>query len=116
MLLTRRLVGLGASAAEAMADGVCDYAKIGSTVIRSKTIVHAHPPAADATGGATLTSAIHESGHSFGLEHCQDTSCTMYPQTNALAGFQLYDTPTFCGDCAEELELASYLALAETLA
>lgn len=119
ILLTRRLVDISGSTEELVTDGVCIFAKEKNLVKRSRTIVHVSSPEVDITAGATLISAIHEVGHGFGLEHCQDEACVMYPQTRLLEGYQLYETLSsgnpFRGSCAEDLEIAGYLALADNL-
>lgn len=118
MLLTRRPINISTPHGT-VSDGICDYEKDGNLVTRSKTIVKVSSPLIDTTGGLTLTSAVHEGGHSFGLDHCNDRACIMYPSITPSEGFQLYETlisgEPFHGDCVEDLEIASYLALAAKL-
>lgn len=117
MLLTRRFVDTGNSHDGALTTGVCDIAQDGSFVKLSKTIVQVQSTEKDPTGAVTLFSAVHEGAHSFGLEHCADEACIMYPRTNAATERQLLSSgASFREDCAEDLEVAAYLALADTLA
>lgn len=121
MLLTRRPIDVSGSSEDgAITDGVCDLIFDGSLVRQSKTIVQVQPPDKDPTSGASIISGVHEVGHSFGLDHCQDEGCVMYPTTTIIREHQLYGVLSsgspFRGSCAEDLELGAYLALADNLA
>lgn len=62
---------------------------------------------------ATIIAGIHEIAHSFGLDHCVDSSCIMQPRLDEPDPHML-KTP-FCDNCAGDLELTRYSALATQL-
>jgi hypothetical protein len=118
MLLTRRGVDLKTGPDAGITDSACDASLEGKLVRNSKTIVQVQAVESDPTA-ATLISGIHEVGHSFGLGHCSCSACVMHPvafveedlRVNEILG----SGAPFCDNCAEDLEIGGFLALASNL-
>jgi len=51
--------------------------------------------------GRVITEAVHEMGHLFGLYHCTDAYCVMFPSTSLVEADMR--NPNFCPRCRKQL-------------
>jgi len=122
-LLTKRGIhGEGLAKPDGFEDGefggLTQYRVDGTRVVSSKFLANVLPPTLDATGGIVIKRAVHEMGHSFGLDHCRLGACIMHAGHDSVMNAVdpiLASGKPFCDNCAGDLEVAGYQALAAEL-
>lgn len=77
--------------------------------LTSKLLISDEDPLIDITAGVSISTAVHEGAHTYGLLHCGNRSCIMQAVLHVnmdRPGDILTTGDPFCGQCAEGLENA----------